>query len=93
MKKEGILLIISGPSGSGKGTVVSKLIEKGDFCLSISATTRQPRDYETDGVHYFFHTKEEFEDGMCEYFENLGKGKFNAKNVEAFEAGYNYKFD
>ncbi|HIT73590.1 guanylate kinase [Tyzzerella sp. An114] len=62
MKKEGILLIISGPSGSGKGTVVSKLIEKGDFCLSISATTRQPRDYETDGVHYFFHTKEEFED-------------------------------
>ena len=35
-------------------------------------------------------TKEEFEDGMCEYFENLGKGKFNSKNIEAFEAGYNY---
>ncbi|UEL48719.1 2-oxoacid:acceptor oxidoreductase family protein [Terrisporobacter hibernicus] len=37
-------------------------------------------------------TKLEFEDGMCEYFENLGKGKFNSKNLEAFEAGYNYEF-
>lgn len=36
-------------------------------------------------------TKDEFESGMCEYFENQGKGKFNAKNVEAFEAGYNYE--
>lgn len=36
-------------------------------------------------------TKEEFEKGMCEYFENQGKGKFNAKNIEAFEAGYDYK--
>lgn len=36
-------------------------------------------------------TKEEFESGMCEYFENQGKGKFNSKNVEAFEAGYDYE--
>ncbi len=36
-------------------------------------------------------TKEEFENGMCEYFENQGKGKFNSKNVEAFEAGYDYE--
>lgn len=61
MSKEGILIIISGPSGSGKGTVVSKLVEDEDFSLSISATTRKPRDYEQNGIHYFFHTKDEFE--------------------------------
>lgn len=60
MKKQGILLIISGPSGSGKGTVVEQLCKKENFSLSISATTREPREYEKDGVHYFFHTKEEF---------------------------------
>ena len=61
MKKQGILLIISGPSGSGKGTIVERLCKKDDFSLSISATTRKPREYEKDGVHYFFHTREEFE--------------------------------
>ena len=61
MKKQGILLIISGPSGSGKGTIVGQLCEKNDFALSISATTRAPREYEENGVHYFFHTREEFE--------------------------------
>ncbi len=60
MKKQGILLIISGPSGSGKGTVVEQLCKKENFSLSISATTRAPREYEKDGIHYFFHTKEEF---------------------------------
>ena len=62
MKKQGILLIISGPSGSGKGTIVGQLCKKNDFSLSISATTRKPRDYEENGVHYFFHTREEFEE-------------------------------
>lgn len=61
MKKQGILLIISGPSGSGKGTIVGQLCAKDDFSLSVSATTRKPRENEVDGVHYFFHTKEEFE--------------------------------
>ncbi len=60
MKEQGILLIISGPSGSGKGTIVERLCGNEDFSLPISATTRQPRDYEKNGVHYFFHTKEEF---------------------------------
>ena len=76
MKKEGILLIVSGPSGSGKGTVVSKLVESGEFCLSISATTRKPRDYEEEGVHYFFHTKEEFE-AMAEKGELLEWASFS----------------
>ena len=58
---KGILLIISGPSGAGKGPVVSKLKEKSGYSLSISATTRKPRQNETHGVHYFFKSKEEFE--------------------------------
>lgn len=61
MQEKGILLIISGPSGSGKGTVVSSLIEDQQYALSISATTRKPRNYEIDGIHYFFKEKEEFE--------------------------------
>lgn len=61
INEKGILLIISGPSGAGKGTVVSELKKSGDYALSISATTRQPRQNEKDGIHYFFKTKEQFE--------------------------------
>ena len=61
MKKEGMLVIISGPSGSGKGTVVKELVQKEDFALSISATTRTPRTGEIDGTHYYFYDKETFE--------------------------------
>ena len=58
----GILFIISGPAGSGKGTVVNELVSSHDEIeLSISATTRKPRPNEIDGVHYHFITKEEFE--------------------------------
>lgn len=62
MNKEGILIIISGPSGSGKGTVVEELVKKDKFALSVSATTRKPRPYEENGKHYFFHTREEFKE-------------------------------
>ena len=75
MKKQGILLIISGPSGSGKGTIVEQLCKDRDFSLSISATTRAPREYEKDGVHYFFHTREEFEQ-MKERMELLECAEF-----------------
>lgn len=61
MYKKGILVIISGPSGSGKGTVVSELIKEDGYALSISATTRSPRSYEKDGEHYFFYSREEFD--------------------------------
>lgn len=58
---KGKILVISGPSGVGKGTVVKELLKDSDeFALSISATTRQPREGEVDGVNYFFITKEEF---------------------------------
>ncbi len=62
MNKRGILLVISGPSGVGKGTVINKLFDIDDnLYFSVSATTRSPRPGEVDGVHYSFKTREEFE--------------------------------
>lgn len=60
-KKEGLLLVMSGPSGAGKGTLCAKLREEIELNYSISATTRAPRTGEVDGVNYFFMTKEEFQ--------------------------------
>ena len=59
--EKGVLLIISGPPGSGKGTIVERLVDDLGYRVSISATTRNPRPNEENGVHYFFKTKEEFE--------------------------------
>ncbi|MBQ7265466.1 MAG: guanylate kinase [Firmicutes bacterium] len=59
---KGKIIVISGPSGSGKGTVISEILRDSGYCCSISATTRAPREGETDGVNYFFKTKEEFEE-------------------------------
>ncbi len=76
--KEGMLIVLSGPSGSGKGTIIKSLLEKRkDTVLSISMTTRDPRFGEQEGVHYFFRTREEFEqtianDGFLEYAEYNG---------------------
>ena len=62
MNKKGLLIVVSGFSGSGKGTVMKELISRyDDYSLSISATTRKPREGETNGKEYFFLTKEEFE--------------------------------
>lgn len=59
---KGKLVVISGASGVGKGTVLGIMMEKRkDLKFSVSATTRDPRPSETDGVHYYFVTKEEFE--------------------------------
>ena len=75
--EKGLLLIISGPAGSGKGTVNRHLLNTGDFVFSVSATTRAPRPGEEDGVNYHFITKEDFRDriengGMLEYTEYCG---------------------
>ena len=57
---KGRLIVISGFSGAGKGTVVKKLLEKYNYSLSISATTRAPREGEVDGREYYFKTIDEF---------------------------------
>ena len=62
MDRKGILLVVSGFSGAGKGTLMKELVSRYDnYALSISATTRSPREGEVDGREYFFRTKEEFE--------------------------------
>lgn len=61
MMRQGNLFVVSGPSGTGKGTLVSRIIERvPDAWLSVSATTRAPRDGEIEGVHYFFLDDESF---------------------------------
>ena len=73
MEKRGILIVISGFSGAGKGTLVKALISKYDnYALSVSMTTRKPREGEREGVEYFFTDREYFEEtirrnGLIEY--------------------------
>lgn len=81
MKKRGLLFVISGPSGCGKGTVVQLLEKKHDFAVSVSATTRAPREGEIDGVHYHFISTDEFEKAiaagdMLEYTFYSGSKKY-----------------
>lgn len=59
--KKGVLAVISGFSGAGKGTIMKELIKRYDYFLSVSATTRRPRDGEVDGKDYYFHTRDEFQ--------------------------------
>ncbi|MBP1559694.1 MAG: guanylate kinase [Oscillospiraceae bacterium] len=69
---KGMLIVVSGPSGCGKGTILAEILKNDKFFYSISATTRNPRPGEVDGVNYHFLTKQKFEeliagDGMLEY--------------------------
>jgi len=79
MTERGLLIVLSGPSGVGKGTVRQAIFESddNDFDYSISMTTRKKRVGERDGIDYFFSTKEEFEaliesGGLLEYAEYVG---------------------
>ena len=64
---KGILIVLSGFSGAGKGTLVKKLLQTYDnYALSVSMTTRQPRTGERDGIEYFFADKEQFESKIAE---------------------------
>ncbi len=78
MNRKGILVVVSGFSGVGKGTLMKLLTERyGHYALSISATTREAREGEEDGREYFFKTREEFEqliadDMLIEYAQYCG---------------------
>lgn len=74
---KGLLFVVSGPSGAGKGTICKKLIDKIDIDLSISMTTRKPRPGEIDGKNYYFVSEEKFietlnNNGFLEYAKVYG---------------------
>lgn len=97
LTEKGILLIVSGPAGTGKGTVVKKVVDSSEsFALSVSATTRAPRVNEVNGVQYHFLTREEFEKkiangDMLEYAEYVGNyyGTPKDRVVELLDQGIN----
>ena len=94
MNERGLLLVISGPSGAGKGTICKALIEKNSFWISVSATTRKPRQGEVDGKSYYFTSKEEFlerieKKDFLEYAEVYGNyyGTPKSKVIEMLDNG------
>ena len=96
LEKKGILIVVSGFSGAGKGTLMKELLKKypDDYALSISATSRKPREGEQEGVEYFFKTREEFEkmiegEELVEYAQYVGNyyGTPKAYVEEQLEAG------
>ena len=96
MKDKGLIVVVSGPAGSGKGTVMKYIKENPDFVFSISRTTRYTREGEVDGVHYYFVTKEEFkqkllEDDFLEHTEYCGEFYGTPKSLvyEQLEKGKN----
>lgn len=95
-QKRGLIVVVSGPAGSGKGTVNAELVKMGDFVYSVSATTRAPRPGEIDGVNYHFISEDEFrarlsEDGMLEYTQYCGNfyGTPKKEAMEVLESGRN----
>lgn len=96
MKKRGVLTVVSGFSGAGKGTLMKSLLAKYEYGLSISATTRKPREGEVHGREYFFLSKEEFEnmideEAFIEWAQYVGNyyGTPRAYVEEQLDAGKN----
>ncbi len=98
--KEGIIVILSSPSGAGKTTLVKKISSEKNFSISISHTTRKPRSYEKDGLHYFFVSNSEFNKLIsnkkflehAKVFENH-YGSLKDIVIEKLDKGKNVIFD
>ena len=93
---KGLMIVVSGPAGSGKGTVNAHLLRTGEYVYSISATTRAPRPGEVDGVNYYFISRYDFEKRiaageMLEYTEYCGNyyGTPKKEALEVLESGKN----
>ncbi|MBQ6335984.1 MAG: guanylate kinase [Ruminococcus sp.] len=90
MKNKGLLIVYTGASGVGKGTIMKKLLAKNpNLRLSVSATTRAPREGEVDGREYYFVTHEQFDeliaqDGFLEHAEYVGN-KYGTPKAPVFE--------
>ena len=95
--KKGTFFVLSGPSGSGKGTVLKEVLRKSDrIVYSVSATSRSPRAGEVDGINYYFKSRKEFEtliktDAFIEYTETYGNyyGTLKSEVEKAIENGKN----
>ena len=98
--KVGIMVIVSSPSGAGKTTLVKKIFSENNFSISISHTTRKPRNYELDGSHYFFVSNSEFKklisnEKFLEYAKvfNNYYGSLKDTVIEKLNKGENIIFD
>ena len=100
LKKDGIIVILSSPSGAGKTTLVKKIAQENNFNISISHTTRKPRSNEKNGEDYYFISEEEFTNLIkkeeflehAKVFENL-YGSSKSKVIENLKNGENVIFD
>ena len=100
LKKDGIIIVLSSPSGAGKTTLVKKIAKENNFKISISHTTRKPRTNETNGKDYFFTSKEEFKNliqnkKFLEYAKVFGNyyGSSKSQVLESLNKGENVIFD
>jgi len=98
--KVGIMVIVSSPSGAGKTTLVKKISSENNFSISISHTTRKPRNYELDGSHYFFVSNSEFKklisnEKFLEYAKvfNNYYGSLKDTVIDKLNKGENIIFD
>ena len=100
LEKDGIIVILSSPSGAGKTTLVKKISQENNFKISISHTTRKPRTNETNGKDYFFTSEEEFKkliknEEFLEYAKVFGNyyGSSKRQVLENLNKGENVIFD